>query len=105
MRNSSSDKNKIKIVRLPSKSKLLTLSSNNEDIWILKKTNSSIELEYSGETVFTLNFSEYGEECKEVGAENVIWLYHYLIYDDNGDTNLQYRPQVRGGRISIDQAQ
>ena len=56
-----------------------------------------MKLDFNGKTVYHLNFSNHGQNCKVLDGGNVAWLY--LDQTENTAKSLQYRPHVRGKKF------
>ena len=71
--------------------------NRTENMWTLRKTITSIEIDFNGLRALQLHFSDFGEKCEEIGGWNVNWINIWTeVHSD-----LQYRPQQRGTQIYL----
>ena len=71
--------------------------NSTENIWTLRKTKSSIELDFNGELAVQLYFSNFEEKCEEFnGTRNINWLTP-TIWTNAAD--LQYKSHLHGLQI------
>ena len=64
-------------------------------MWTMKKTKTSIELDFNEELAFQQYFSDFGEKCEEAGERNINWLIIKTYYS----ADLQYKSYQRGLHI------
>ena len=81
-----------RIIHLYSLHTILLSNNGKENVWTLRKTETSFELDHNEELSFQLYFSDFGEKCLEAGERNVNWIGLSWI---NG-ADLQYKSHHRG---------
>ena len=73
------------------------ITNSTENIWSIRKTNISLDLDFNSITLFRYNFSKIEEGCINLRSINVLWVY-FTSYLSSGVDELQYKPHNRGNK-------
>ena len=80
------------------------ITNTTENIWTIRKTNISLELDFNNITLLQHNFSKIEKGCISLRSINVIWIYFTSFIDErtswisNTVDGLQYKPHIRGNK-------